>query len=127
MSFLTQGKFARPALGVARLGFDPVALVQRALVTGLLTAPPAARPAPVPRKARVVRRPRKTPAQLMRELRARRKAAGLTREGKTPGRFNLKHPRFKGLPRREYLTRMMRLRRGRVVTGPIRPYRKAAK
>lgn len=118
MSFLTQGKFARPALGVARLGFDPVALVQRALVTGLLTAPPAARPAPLPRK---------TPAQLMRELRARRKAAGLTREGKTPGRFNLKHPRFKGLPRREYLTRMMRLRRGRVVTGPIRPYRKAAK
>ena len=109
MSFLQQGKWNRPALV---LGFDPLAVVQRALVTGALkTAAPA---------------PKKKPAQLMRELRARRKAAGLTREGKPRRKFLKVHPELRGLPRREYLTRFMRLRRGKPTAGPIRPYRKSS-
>ena len=130
MSFLTKGKWNRPAMV---LGFDPVALVQRAMVTGLLPKPgaPASTPALRVRQPKAGLEtgapPKKNPAQLMRELRARRKAAGLTREGKPKTKFNKVHPELRGLPRREYLTRFMRLRRGKPTSGPIRPYRKAIK
>lgn len=110
MSFLTQGKWSRAAL---ILGFEPLAVVQRALVTGALKTPEP--------------ESKKTPAQLMRELRARRKAAGLTAVGKPKRKFLKVHPELRGLSRREYLTRFARLRRGQPSTGPIRPYRKAVK
>ena len=130
-SFLTQGRWSRPALV---LGFDPAEVVRRAVVNGTLlkVGPTCGRPRPSNQttesapSAALPQAAKKTPAQLMRDLRARRKAAGLTSDGKPKRKFLKVHPELSGLPRREYLTRFMRMRRGKPTTGPIRPYRRAS-
>lgn len=109
MSFLTQGRWSRPALA---LGFDPLAVVQRAIVTGLVQ--PAAAPArPARRSVSGVKRARKRHPELAhlsgnalrvawnRKRRAVWRAAGLTSEGKPPR--NQKHPDLRGLRGRAYV------------------------
>lgn len=110
MSFLTQGKWTRPALA---LGFDPVAVAQRAIVTGAIKVKElaVASPAPRPPKARQPRRLRHPDmahlkgnayrVEWNRRHRAALIRAGLTTEGKP--RTNRRHPQLRGLKGRAYL------------------------
>ncbi|MEY4375713.1 MAG: hypothetical protein RJB26_263 [Pseudomonadota bacterium] len=111
MSFLTQGKWTRPALA---LGFDPVAVAQRALVTGAIklgNAPASAPVSPSPKPTRRGRRLRHPDmahlkgnayrVEWNRRHRAALVRAGLTTEGKP--RTNRRHPQLRGLKGRAYL------------------------
>lgn len=125
MSFLTQGQWNRPALTISppreaarrALGFDPVELVRRAVISGKLPPVPVA-PTRVPLSAEEARR-RKLAAQAdcMRALRAQRQAAGLTATGK-PLQVKF-HPELTGLPRKEYRRRWMQQHRQAARTAAL--------
>lgn len=126
-SFLTRGRYAKPALMVAALGFDPVAVVRRAVLSGRLPDPERCA---VRRRPRVpldpsVKAARKAARHLayMRRARAANAARGLTQDGKPRiyQRRNLGTRKRKG-----YTARFMRLVRQSKATGPVRPYRKRA-
>lgn len=128
-SFLTQGRYAKPALMIAALGFDPVAVVRRAVLSGRLPDPAqcgqrARQPVRV-RMSAEEKAKRKAAYHLAytRRARAANVARGLTQDG-TPRKYqwrNIGPFKSKG-----YSARYKRLVRQSKATGPVRPYRKRA-
>ena len=137
-SFLTQGRYAKPALMIAALGFDPVAVVRRAVLSGRLPDPAKCGRLPDPAKcgqrARQPVRVRVSAAEqakrkaayhlaYTRRARAANVARGLTQDG-TPRKYQWRNiGPFKS---KDYSARYKRLVRKSKATGPVRPYRKRA-
>lgn len=121
-SFLQSGQWAKPAFA---LGFDPKAVVQRAIVTGMVSVSGE----PQGPGWREVAKARTRAS--MRTARAHRSAAGKAVSTGQPLR-NQRHPELRGLDRKEYLKAYCKKRRAALRAAglntlgkPLRPVRTA--